>query len=69
MMDMHKRMGDVVKQDKAVTLDVVHRLIEGLKKDFLSEQEKRLRMRGVYLGVFSRRCEGRRNIKAGIKRS
>ena len=32
---MHKRMGDVVYQDKAVTLDVVHKLIEGLGADYV----------------------------------
>ena len=37
MTGMHKRISDVVKQDKAVTLDVIHRLIEGLEEDFLTE--------------------------------
>ena len=37
MIGIHKRMSDVAKQNKAVTLDVVHKLIEGLEKYFLSE--------------------------------
>ena len=32
---IHKRMGDVVHQDKDATLDVVHKLIEGLEVDYL----------------------------------
>ena len=32
-------MGDVIKQDKTVTLDVIHRLIEGLEEYFLNELE------------------------------
>ena len=39
MTGMHKMMDDVVKQDKAVTLEVIHRLIEGLEEDFLTELE------------------------------
>ena len=39
MTGMHKMMDDVVKQDKAVTLEVIHRLIEGLEADFLTELE------------------------------
>ena len=35
---MHKRIGDVVHQDKAVTLDVVHKVIEGLEVDYLEER-------------------------------
>ena len=35
MMGMHKYMGDEVRQDKAVTLEVVHKTIEGLEEDFL----------------------------------
>lgn len=38
MIDMHKRMGDVVQQDIVLTLDVVHKLIKGLEQDFLSKQ-------------------------------
>ena len=34
MVGMHKRMGDEVHQDKAVTLEVVHRLVEGLESEF-----------------------------------
>ena len=52
MIDMHKRMGDVVKQDKAVTLDVVHRLVEGLKKDFLSEQDQAAKEKVADAAVF-----------------
>ena len=37
---MYNRMGDVVKQDKVVTLDVIHNLIEGLEEDFLTEPEQ-----------------------------
>ena len=40
MTGMHKRIGNVVKQDKAVTLDVIHRSIEGLEEDFLIEPEQ-----------------------------
>lgn len=36
---MHKRIGDEVKQDKVVTLDVTNKLVEELKRDFLAEQE------------------------------
>ena len=39
MTGMHKRMGDIVKQDKTVTLDVIHRLVEGLEEDLLTELE------------------------------
>ena len=35
MVAMHKRMGDEVRQDKTVTLEVAHRMIEGLEKEFL----------------------------------
>ena len=31
---MHKMMGDKVHQDKAVTLEVVHKLIEGLEDEY-----------------------------------
>ena len=40
---MHKRMNDEVHQDQAVTLGVVHQLIEGLERDFIAskiEEEK-----------------------------
>ena len=33
-MGMYKRMGDEVHQDQAVTLAVMHRLIDGLEKDY-----------------------------------
>ena len=39
MMGIHKQMSDMVKQNKAVTLDVIHKLVEGLKRYFLSKQE------------------------------
>ena len=31
MVDMHTRMGDKVHQDKAVSLEVIHKLMEGLE--------------------------------------
>jgi len=34
IMEMHKRMGDEVHQDQAVTLAVIHRLIDGLEMDY-----------------------------------
>ena len=40
MTGIHKRMGDIVKQDKVVTLNVIHKLIEGLEEDFLTEPEQ-----------------------------
>ena len=39
MMGIHKQMSDMVKQNKAVTLDVIHKLVEGHKRYFLSKQE------------------------------
>ena len=33
-MEIHKRMGDEVHQDQAVTLTVIHRLIDGLEMDY-----------------------------------
>ena len=35
---MHKRMGDEVHQDQAVTLGVVHKLVEGLERDFIASR-------------------------------
>ena len=35
MSGMHKRMGDTVKQNKAITLDVIHRLVEGLEAEYI----------------------------------
>ena len=34
ILGMHKRMGDEVHQDQAITLAVMHKLIEGLDFDF-----------------------------------
>ena len=34
IMGMHKRMGDEVHQDQAVTLAVMHKLVDGLEKDY-----------------------------------
>ena len=31
---MHKRMGDEVHQDQAITLEVVHRLVDNLERDY-----------------------------------
>ena len=31
---MHKRMGDEVRQDQAITLEMVHRLVDNLEKDY-----------------------------------
>ena len=39
MTGMYKRMDNMVKQDKVVTFDVIHKLVEGLERYFLSEQE------------------------------
>ena len=35
---MHKRMGDEVHQDQAVTLGVVHKLVDGLERDFIASR-------------------------------
>ena len=36
---MHKRMGDESHQDQAITLEVIHRLIEDLEKDYRDNAE------------------------------
>ena len=35
MSGMHKRMGDAVKQDNAITLDAIHRLVECLEAEYI----------------------------------
>ena len=35
MSGMHKRMGDMVKQDKTITLNVIHRLVEDLEAEYI----------------------------------
>lgn len=40
---IHKRMGDEVYQDQAITLEVVHRLVEGLEKYYRSNVENKKR--------------------------
>ena len=49
---MHKRIGDEVKQDKVVTLDVTHKLVEELKRDFLAEQELALKEKTSNVTMF-----------------
>ena len=49
---MHKRMGDVVHQDKAVTLDVVHKVIEGLEVDYLEERNDGAKEKIADVAVF-----------------
>ena len=34
MLGMHKRMGDEVRQDQAITLNVIHKLVEVLKQNY-----------------------------------
>ena len=36
---MHTRIGDVVKQDKAATWNITHKLVEELENNFLAEQQ------------------------------
>ena len=35
MVGIHKRMENEILQDKTVTLEVMHRLMKGLKKEYL----------------------------------
>ena len=49
---MHKRMGDEVDQDKAVTLEVVHKLIEGLEVEYARASGDQLKESIVDMGVF-----------------
>ena len=44
MIGMHKRMGDELRQDKGVTLEVIHRVMEGLEDEHVetkNDEEKR----------------------------
>ena len=34
MLGMHKRMGDEVRQDLAISLDVIHKMVEGLEEEY-----------------------------------
>ena len=52
MTSMHKQKGDVVKQDKAVTLDVIHKLVEELERYFLAKQELALNVKILDATVF-----------------
>ena len=52
MVGMHKRMGDEVHQDKAITLDVVHRLVEGLEQEYLNSSNDIDKERVVDMAVF-----------------
>ena len=49
---MHKRMGDEVHQDKAVTLEVVHKLIEGLEVEYARASGDQLKESIGDMGVF-----------------
>ena len=49
---MHKRMGDVVHQDKAVTLEVIHKLVEGLEEDYLEGKTYREKEKIADIAVF-----------------
>lgn len=52
MVSMHKRMGDEVHQDKAITLDVVHRLVEGLELEYLNSPNNLDKQNFVDMTVF-----------------
>ena len=49
---MHKRMGDEVHQDKAVTLEVVHKLIDGLEVEYTRASSDKFKEHIVDMGVF-----------------
>ena len=38
MLGMHERIGDKVRQDKTVKLEVAHKLIKGLEEEFLGSK-------------------------------
>jgi len=44
MIGMHKRLRDEVRQNKVVTLEMVHKLMEGLEEEYLeagTDEERR----------------------------
>ena len=49
---MHKRMGDEVHWNKATTLDVVHKLIDGLEIEFVQVVTEDIKERIVDMAVF-----------------
>ena len=53
MIGMHKRMGDEVRQDKAITLEVIHKLMEGLEEEFLGSRSNEERSALADMAVFS----------------
>ena len=52
MIGMHKRMGDEVRQDKAVTLAVIHKLMEGLEEEYLGSRTEEERGELADMSVF-----------------
>ena len=49
---MHKKMGNEVHQDKAVTLEVIHKLIDGLEDEYVRGTSDRDKEIIVDMGVF-----------------
>ena len=52
MLGMHKRMRDEVRQDLVVSLEVIHKLVEGLEEDYKSARDVKGREKLADLAVF-----------------
>ena len=52
MISMHKRIGDEVRQDKVITLAVVHKVVESLKTECYSTRSSGERETIVNVAVF-----------------
>ena len=68
MVGMHKRMGDEVHQDKAITLGMVHRLVEGLELEYLNssndvDKEEFADMAVFILALFLAGLRGEETLK------
>ena len=68
ILGMHKKMGDEVYQDHAITLAVIHKLIKGLDFDFshskLSEEKEAITNQAIFvLAVFFVALRGKKVFK------
>ena len=68
MVGMHKRITDEVHRDKAITLDVAHRLVEGLELEYLNssndvDKEKFADMAVFILASFLAGLRGEETLK------
>lgn len=52
MVVMHKRVGDKVRQDKGVTLEVLYRIIEELEENFLEAKTDNVRSELCGMAIF-----------------